>query len=60
MYHPMVPGGSQDALVYVLSCVTDFIVGTIPGGYVRGRPVHIYRVNATPVPLIRTKVAPEM
>ena len=33
-------------------------VGTIPGGYVRGRPLPIYGGTTTPGPQIRTQVTP--
>ena len=33
-------------------------VGTIPVGYVRGRPLNMYVVTTTHVPRIRTQVAP--
>ena len=34
------------------------IVGNIPGGYVRGRPLPMYGVTMTHVPQLRTQVAP--
>ena len=33
-------------------------VGTIPGGYLRGRPLHMYGRTTPHVPQVRTMVAP--
>ena len=39
-------------------CYFYILVGNTPEGYVRGRPILIYGGTTTPVPQIRTLVAP--